>query len=95
VHIDPPTWYLNQDCPCCDQGALAFYTCPTCGLVVLICGELPTVFEISDKRCGADHGWFGGEGACPKCGVSTYSRFRTSSSNEVRALGFRYPQDYR
>jgi Zn-finger nucleic acid-binding protein len=94
MQIDSPTWYLNQDCPCCNQGTLAFQTCPTCQLVVLTCGELGLIFEISDQRCGAELGQFGTGGVCPKCGVSTYSSFRNSSSGEIRALGFRWPQDY-
>jgi hypothetical protein len=94
MQIDPPTWYLNHDCACGAEYGPDFSTCPTCGFVVLICGELGTVFEISEKRCGAVLGQFGSEDACPKCGVSKYSSFQTSSSDEIRALGFRWPQDY-
>ena len=94
MQIDPPTWYLNQKCPCGGEFGPDFSTCPSCGFVVLICGEDGTVFEISDKRCGAMLGQFGSGGVCPKCGVSKYSSFRNSSSGEIRALGFRWRQDY-
>jgi hypothetical protein len=93
VEIDPPDWYLNETCPCCDQGGLTFSTCPTCGLVVLLCAEINTVYAISGQRCGPAIGWFDSEQACSNCGTSKYSSFRSSTSEEIRALGFR-PGDY-
>ena len=94
MQIDPPTWYLNQECPCRGEVGPDFSTCPTCGFVVLVCGELGTVYEVSDKRCGSVLAPFGAEGTCPKCGASEYSNFRNSSSDEIRALGFQWPEDY-
>lgn len=93
MKIDQPAWCLNEICPCCDQGTLTFSTCPTCGLVVLICGEVGFVFEISGQQCGPVIGFFGSEQTCAKCGTSEYSSFRNSTSEEIRALGFR-PGDY-
>jgi hypothetical protein len=94
VQIDPPTWNLNRGCPCGGEFGPEFSTCPTCGFVVLICGELGTVYEISDKRRGDVLGLFGGEGTCLRCGVTEYSSFRNSSSDEIRGLGFQWPEDY-
>jgi hypothetical protein len=94
MQIDPPNWYLNQECPCRGEAGPDFSTCPTCGFVVLICGELGIVYEISDKRCGAVLARFGTEGTCPKCAASEYSNFRNSSSDEIRSLGFQWPEDY-
>lgn len=93
MQIDPPDWYLNESCPCCDQGTLTFSTCPSCGLVVLICGEIGFVFGISSKQCGPMIGAIHNEQTCAKCGASEYLSFRSSTSDEIRALGFR-PADY-
>jgi hypothetical protein len=93
MEIDPPAWRLNKACPCCDQFGLTFSTCPTCGLVVLVCAEVNTVFGISGKQCGPAIGWFGSDETCAKCGASEYSALRNSTSEEVRALGFQ-PGDY-
>ena len=93
MEFDPPIWYLNQPCPCCLQQSLMFFTCPTCGLAVLICDDINTVVSISGLRCGPV---IGGpmpsvtRGTCQKCGESEYSTFRASTSDEIRALGFQY-----
>jgi hypothetical protein len=62
------------------------------GLVVLICDEVSTVFAISGKRCGPRIGWWD-KNTCPECGENTFSRFRLSTSDEIRALGFQ-PGEY-
>jgi hypothetical protein len=93
VEFDPPDWHLSEACPCCGQGRLKFSTCPACGSVVLICSELNTVFGILDRQSGSAVGPIRTEPACAACGAATYSTFRPSTSEEVRALGFR-PGDY-
>lgn len=92
--IDPPSWCLNQVCPCCEQFGLGFSTCPTCGFIVLICTEVSTVFGISGQQCGPAIGWAGSDQTCQKCGATEYVRFRNSTSDEVRALGIRYGDYY-
>ena len=91
--VDPPAWYLTEICPCCDQGTLTFSTCPTCGHVVLICGEVGFVFGISGQQCGPRIGSIHDEQTCAECGASEYLSFPRSTSEELRALGFR-PGDY-
>ena len=85
VIVDPPTWYLSEDCPCCEQDTLAFSTCPTCRLVVLICGEVGFVFEISGQQCGPYIGLYDSEQTCAKCGASLYSSFQNSTSEFARS----------
>jgi hypothetical protein len=92
VIIDPPTWWADEMCPCRNQGGLTLCTCPTCGHLVLICDEVNTVFAISGKRCGPEIGWWD-KNTCPECGENTFSRFRLSTSEEIRALGFQ-PGEY-
>jgi hypothetical protein len=61
--------------------------------MVLVCAEIGTVVDISGQQCGSIIGQFGREQTCPKCGASEYSSFRSSTSDEIGALGFR-PGDY-
>ena len=91
-HTD--SWRLaRQLCPCCGQGGLVFSSCPTCSAVVLICGEVGTVFEIRGRECGSVLGDFQRD-FCPKCGKSRFSDFRDATSDEIVALGFQ-AGDYR
>ncbi|WP_179469433.1 hypothetical protein [Mycolicibacterium vinylchloridicum] len=94
MYIEPPRWFLTAHCPACEEGELEFSTCPTCGLVVLICNELNDVVGISGQKCGPVLS-YGCQQTCQNCRISTYYDFRRSSSEEIRALGFRYPDDYR
>jgi hypothetical protein len=95
VDIQPPAWYLKDtDCPCCQEGNLKFCTCPTCGVVVLICDEIGEALGISGQQCGPVIGSAYDEQTCGNCGGSTYMDFRSSTSDEIRALGFRWPGDY-
>ena len=94
--VEPQFELRNQRCTCCDgQGELIFSTCPTCGLVVLICAEVGTVFEIHDLKCGSAIGdTLASPGACIRCGKTSFSDFLSSTTDEILALGFQ-PEDYR
>lgn len=98
MQLQPPSWELaNVRCSCCDgQGELIFSTCPTCGLVVLICAEVGTVFEISDRHVGRLLGgsFHSERNTCINCGKSKYSEFKSATSDEILARGLR-PEDYR
>ena len=97
MQTQPPSWELRKErCTCCDgQGHLIFSACPTYGLVVLICAEVGTVFEIHGQQCGSAIGEsVAADDACTKCGKSRFSDFRSASSDEILALGFQ-PGDYR
>lgn len=93
--VEPQFELRNQRCTCCDgQGELVFSTCPTCGLVVLICAEVGTVFEIHDLKCGSAIGYFDLTQACIRCGKTSFSDFRSSTTDEILALGFQ-PEDFK
>ena len=97
MEIQPPSFELrNQRCACCDgQGELVFSTCPVCGLVVLICAEIGTVYEILDRRPGQRLGdSVFAEDVCTKCGKSMFSDFRRATADEILALGLQ-PRDYK
>ena len=66
-----------------------------CGLAVLICAEVGTVFEIRGRQPGAVLGdSVAAEDVCTKCGKCKFADFRNASSDEILALGFQ-PGDYR
>lgn len=92
MEIDAPKWESAKEvCPCeCDGAELIFTACPSCGDVVLICGELGTVFHIEEKKRGSVIA----EPLCRKCGRVAYEGFRSASSDEIQALGFQ-AGDYR
>ena len=97
MEIHPPSFELRRErCRCCDgQGELVFSTCPSCGLVVLICAEVGTVYQIRDRQVGALLGdSVAAEDSCTKCGQSRYGDFRSATSGEILALGFQ-SEDYR
>jgi hypothetical protein len=52
-----------------------------------------TVFGISGQQCAPVLSSTFSEQTCAKCGAGEYSGFRDSTSEQVRALGFR-PADY-
>jgi hypothetical protein len=62
-------------------------------VVVLICAEVGTVFEIRDRQCGSVLGDFQTD-VCAKCGKSRYTDFRNTPSDGILALGFQ-KGDYR
>ena len=91
MDIQPPIFELRRErCRCCEgQGELKFSTCPNCGLVVLICAEVGTMFEIRDRRADSVQGdAMTAEDVCVKCCMSRYSDFRSATSDEILALGF-------
>jgi hypothetical protein len=72
-----------------------FSTCPACGVVVLICTELGTVFSIRDRQPGSALGdSVAAQDVCAQCGRNRYSDFRSATADEILALGFQ-PGDYR
>ena len=97
MQTEPPSWELrNERCTCCDgQGELVFSTCPSCGLVVLICAEVGAVFEIRGQQCGPAIGEsVATADVCIKCGTTRFSDFRSATAEEILALGFQ-PGDYK
>jgi hypothetical protein len=57
--------------------------------VVLICGDLGSVYEIQGKACGRHIGQFEDDASlCVRCAASPYLTFRDATSDEILALGF-------
>ena len=91
-----PLWELrNERCRCCDgQGELVFFTCPQCRVTVLICQEIGTVYEITEKKAGKEIGDTMGSTRCFTCGGPLHSEFPPSTAEQIVALGFSHA-DYR
>jgi hypothetical protein len=97
MEFSSPKWELrNQRCTCCDgEGELVFEARPACGLIVLICAEIGTIYEIQNRQAGQILGSAVlSEDVCTKCGKSHFEDFRKATSDEVRGLGFQ-SADYR
>ena len=97
MQTEPPSWELRKErCTCCDgQGELVFSTCTTCGVVVLFCAEVGTVFDIRGQQCGSVIGEsVAAADVCTKCRTSRFSDFRSATAEEILALGFQLG-DYR
>ena len=95
MQVDPPVWFLNADCPCGGEVGPDLCACPTCGLVVLVCGEIGDVYCLTGRQLGPLIGTIYGEQACQKCSKTTYRDFRSATSDEIRALGLQWQEDYR
>ena len=86
-----PTWSLRSPrCPCCDdEGSLVFYTCPTCGHVVVVCDEMASVYpDPKNVEIVLYPDTPGFRDSCPKCTETAISEFRPSNSEEIRNAGF-------
>jgi hypothetical protein len=87
VNVVPPSWQLRAPCPCCGQDGPEFAACPACQHVVLICGEVGTVFpdphDLSRRLPDAYD-----RAVCPSCGGASLPDHRRATSAEVQALGF-------
>jgi len=89
MDIKPPTWALKAErCSYCEEGELVFSRCPSCGVVVFICGECGTVFEIQAGRRGREVGDTSGATLCQACGSSPHHEFPSASAEEIQGLGF-------
>ncbi len=91
-----PLWELrNERCRCCNgQGELAFLTCPRCQVTVLICQEIGTLYEITEKKAGKEIGDTIGSTRCFTCGGPLHSEFPPSTAEQIIAFGFSH-SDYR
>src|SRR2546423_3163125 len=57
MDITPPTWSLKAErCNYCEVGELVFSQCPSCAVVVFICGECGTVYEMQNRKRGREVG---------------------------------------
>jgi hypothetical protein len=88
MKVVPPMWELRAPCPCCGQGGLWFATCPACHHVVLICADLGTVFPDPRDLARPSPQPYGGDAACPSCGVAPLREYLSATSDQIQALGF-------
>ena len=80
MEINQPTWILKADkCSYCEVGELVFSQCPSCHVVVLICAECGTVYEIHNRRRGKDVGDTSGDTLC-QC-LRAFASTRISTRN--------------
>jgi hypothetical protein len=95
MDIKPPTWSLKAErCSYCEAGELVFSQCPSCRVIVFICAECSTVFEIQDRHRGREVGDMSGATRCHACGIAFHHDFSSAPSAEIQSLGFT-AEDYR
>src|SRR3954470_24923913 len=90
-----PTWQLKADrCQYCDVGELIFSRCPSCGIVILICAECGTAYELQERRRGREVGDTSGATRCHACGKTYQHEFPAATAEQVQSLGLS-TEDYR
>jgi hypothetical protein len=89
MEIDVPAWWMKDvRCGYCEQGELIFSQCPSCEIIVLICGECGTVRDIKDSKPGDEVGDISGGTLCKACGKAHHSDFANANSEAIQGLGF-------
>jgi len=89
MDIRPPIWELKAErCDNCEEGELLFSKCPSCGVVVFICAECSTVYEIQNAKRGREIGDMSGTTRCHACSGPHHNKFPPASSEEIQSLGF-------
>lgn len=81
MNIDVPTWFLNRECPECNQGdTLTYVKCSECNLIFLTCEETGTVFP--DGLESEELLQF--EGGCFVC----HANVQPVTGDEMQGLGY-------
>ena len=89
MDVRSPTWALRSElCIYCEVGDLAFSVCPSCGVVIVICGECGTAYEIHDRHRGKEVGDTSGSTRCYSCGRPYQHEFPPATAENIRDLGF-------
>lgn len=89
MNISRPNWrFASAQCSYCAEGELIFSTCPSCGLVVVVCAECSTVYDLEEKRVGREVGDLTGDTLCHNCASSRHNDFHLSTDEEIRNRGF-------
>jgi hypothetical protein len=95
MDIRPPTWELKTDrCNYCGVGELIFSQCPACAVIIVICAECGTAYELQDQKRGKEVGDITGATRCHACGGPYQHEFPSASAEAIRSLGFSQ-EDYR
>jgi hypothetical protein len=88
MQLHKPSWRSKQTCPCCEEGGLAFSTCPDCEYTVLICEEVGTVYPARMPLSSEPIGDLEDGVLCPGCHRVPITRFRDSTTVQIHQLGF-------
>ena len=93
MNSETTKWQFKDEycpCSCGGHGELCFATCPGCGLVVLICEELGTVYAGIRQRPLKPYGheWVD-DCMCPRCRRVALGAFDYSTSEEIRGAGIK------
>ena len=89
MDISPPTWSLNAErCSYCEVGELVISQCPACAVIVLICAECGTAYEIQDGKRGREVGDTSGATLCHWCAGPFQHEFPPADSSAIQRLGF-------
>jgi hypothetical protein len=82
MQIDKPTWYLKSICPHCGQGFPAFYKCPDCSYLTVVCLETSDAF-IDPRRLEQ-----GFADICPSCNRVKTEDFVLADPDDIIKGGF-------
>jgi hypothetical protein len=89
MDVRSPTWELKSErCTYCEVGELVFSQCPSCAVVVVICGECGTAYEVRDRHRGREVGDTSGATRCHSCGGPFQHEFPAATVDTIRSLGF-------
>ncbi len=80
--IEKPIWYIKISCPHCEQGFPAFYCCPDCNFLTVICLETDDMF-INPFNLGE-----GFTNICPICKKVSKDDFTLADSDKILKAGF-------
>jgi predicted RNA-binding Zn-ribbon protein involved in translation (DUF1610 family) len=69
------------------------FTCPRCGTVMGRCDEVDELIQdVHNPQFVPEESICYPDQLCPKCGKTRYGDFRSATTAEIRALGFRRGQ---
>lgn len=67
---------------------MVFSRCHSCQVIILICAECCTAYEIDHKKVGKEVSDITGATRCQHCGNAFQNEFPPATSDEIKALGF-------
>jgi len=67
---------------------LIFSQCPSCRIIIVICGECGAAYELHDQKRGKEVGCTTGETPCHACGGPYLHEFPPASADAIQSLGF-------
>ncbi|MDN7133709.1 hypothetical protein JNO04_15290 [Halomonas sp. MC140] len=85
MKIVAPSWFIKgKVCPCCGQGNPEFFSCPSCGHIVLVCLENGTIFpeprNMNTSMQSAN--------LCIECRAVSFVNFKSATDEQLVKLGY-------